>query len=312
MRNKTLLIGAMALTALAADAGLAERPGLLARWREARAAQQRTNVDATVHDLSIAGQQRRYRLLDAHRGSAPAPLIVALHGGGGNGASMIARWADQARRAGVIVVAPDGIGRNDRMGTWNAGGCCGEAASRGVDDIAFVAAVIDDVARRTAVDPRRIYITGFSNGGMLTHRVAIALGNRIAAAAVVSGAMFGDEPRAVAPVPMLVIHGEHDDVVPFAGGNSPKGFVGRMQSRPFLATRRSVDAWRTTNGCTAAPVVTHSAGASVETSTGCTSGAAVRFVDRPLGEHEWPDARGADGAFDASATIWQFFAAQRR
>ncbi len=312
MRNKAILMGAMALAAFAADAGLAERPGLLARWREARGAQQRANADATVHDLSIAGQQRRYRLLDAHRGSGPAPLIVALHGGGGNGASMIARWADQARRAGAIVAAPDGVGRNDRMGTWNAGGCCGEAASRGVDDVAFVAAVIDDVARRTAVDPRRIYVTGFSNGGMLTHRVAIALGDRIAAAAVVSGAMFGNEPRAVAPVPMLVIHGERDDVVPFAGGTSPKGFVGRMQTRPFLATRRSVDAWRTNNGCIAAPTVTRTADAVVETSTGCSSGAEVRFVDRPAGEHEWPDARGAGGGFDASATIWQFFAAHRR
>lgn len=295
-----------------------QRFGLLKRLKDARGGGGAQTEGVVQVPLPFSGLDRHYQLLDAHRGPAPAPLIILLHGGGGNGGTMIARWATQARLAGLIVAAPDGIGRRDKMGTWNAGGCCGEAAARGVDDIGFVRAVIDDVAKRTAIDPTRLYVAGFSNGGMLTHRVAAALGNRIAAAAVVSGALFGNEARPAAPVPMLVIHGEKDDVVAFKGGTSPTSFVARAQTLPFLPVRQSVDYWRQADGCAAAPVVTRQPNIVIERSTSCRQGSDVVFYDLPRGGHEWsgpskPGGAGTRGdAVDTTDVIWRFFERHHR
>lgn len=313
MRKRVAAIVSVILVGTAWTEVPAQRFGLLHRLREARAGAAPKTDGAVSVPLSFGGLDRHYQLLDVHRGHAPAPLVIVLHGGGGNGGTMIARWSGQARSAGLVVAAPDGIGRRDRMGTWNAGGCCGEAMSRGVDDVGFVRAVAEDVARRTAIDPAQIYIVGFSNGAMLAHRVAITMGDRIAAAAMVSGAIFGNEPRPVAAVPVLIIHGEKDDVVAFSGGKSPTGFVARAQMRPFLPTRQSVDFWRQADGCAASPGVTRQPGLVIEHSMACAKGGEVVFYDIPGGGHEWPGAAkrpassGGGDTLDATDVIWRFF-----
>lgn len=308
MRDRVMAGAIVAAVLLSVTQAVAERPRLLQRFRDARAAP----VDGAIsRPLPFGGLQRSYRLLDAHRGQDPAPLVVVLHGGGGNGGTMLARWAGQARAAGLIIAAPDGIGRRSDMGTWNAGGCCGEATTQDVDDVGFVGAVIDDVQKHVPVDRRRVYVVGFSNGGMLAHRVAATLGPHVAAAAIVSGAIFGDEPRPVSAVPLLIIHGEKDDVVPFDGGTSGKGFVARAQNRPFLPVRDAVAFWRKANGCDASPVLRQAAGQVIENATGCRSGADVDFHDLPQGRHEWPVAEAANG-IDATSVIWTFLKAHQR
>lgn len=314
----------------AADA----QPRLLERLREMRAMRSGKTGDtvgAVPQKLHVGNLDRSYLLLDAHRGNSPVPLVIVLHGGGGSPETMIPRWADKARAAGLVIAAPKGIRRNDRMGTWNAGGCCGEAVARGVDDVAFIRAVIEDVSRKAVIDPRRIYVAGFSNGGMLTHRIAIALGDRIAAAAVVSGALFGNEGVARVPVPMLIMHGEQDPVVGFSGGMSQTGFVARAQTIPFKSVRYAVDFWRGTNGCTAAPAVTQQTGYTTERSGGCRGNAEVLFYDLPQGGHSWPGSNSGRGRFsrsgggtvtdgsstgpapiDATNVIWSFFQTHTR
>lgn len=287
-----------------------------ARVRDRLASRSALSEPLQQQTIQIGGLARSYTLLGPPQREHPAPLVIVLHGGGGSPESMIPRWSEQARRSGLIVAAPKGLGRNDRMGTWNASGCCGEAAARGVDDVAFIAAVIDDVSRRQSVDPRKIYVTGFSNGGMLTHRVAIALGDKIAAAAVVSGALFGNEATPRTPVPMLIMHGEQDPVVAFGGGMSPRRFVAQAQNLPFLPVKASVDFWRAANGCSRAPIISSRPSAKIETSAGCRSDADVVFYDLPEGGHDWPGAQGgrahgrrSEGSsdLDATAIIWEFF-----
>lgn len=313
-RGKFLALAVFAASfAAVCAASSAERPGLLERLREAHAG---NAGRATTQALQAGGLAREYLLLDASRGKGPAPLVIVLHGGGGNPRTMIPRWEAQARAAGLVVVAPKGIGRNDRSGTWNAGGCCGEAQARGVDDVGFIAAVIDDVAKRTSIDPRRIYVTGFSNGGMLTHRVAAALGNRIAAAAVVSGALFGNEAAPRAPVPMLIMHGEQDPVVGFNGGVSSTRFVARAQSLPFQSVGYAVDFWRKANGCSQPAAITRRVDVSFEKST-CKGNADVVLYDLRQGGHSWPGASvthdaGSADPVDATSVIWEFFRAHTR
>lgn len=287
-----------------------------ARVRDRLASRSPASEALVQQTVQVGGLARSYTLLSPPQRDHPAPLVIVLHGGGGSPESMIPRWSEQARRSGFIVAAPKGLGRNDRMGTWNASGCCGEAAARGVDDVAFIAAVIDDVSRRQSVDPRKIYVTGFSNGGMLTHRVAIALGDKIAAAAVVSGALFGNETAPRTPVPMLIMHGEQDPVVAFGGGMSPRRFVAQTQNLPFLPVNASVDFWRRANGCSRAPITLSRPSARIETSVGCRSDADVVFYDLPEGGHDWPGAQGGRAQdrrdegppdLDATAIIWDFF-----
>ncbi|WP_293775848.1 prolyl oligopeptidase family serine peptidase, partial [uncultured Oxalicibacterium sp.] len=243
-----------------------------------------TAPDAQERTLTSSGASRSYVMLDASRGK-PAPLIVALHGGGGTGMSMIQRWRNKARNEGLIVVALNGVGRTRNAGTWNAGGCCGEAMQTDSEDVRFVADVIDAVSRTNKVDPDRIYVTGMSNGGMLTHRVAIALSHRLAGAAVVAGAMFGDEMPPIQPVPMLILHGMADSVVPFDGGKSPTRFVARAQSEPFKPAQYAVDFWRRANGCTPPPSVSTQGDVRLESSTDCRGGSAVQFYRLTSADH---------------------------
>lgn len=308
MKEINAIAGGLLAACLLGSAVTAQA-GLLERWRERQAERhaQQAPTDTASHALTLGGQRRSYTLLDGRHGSGPAPLLVVLHGGGGNGANMLARWSAIARREGLIVAAPDGIGRQPRMGTWNAGGCCGEALAQGLDDVQFVSAVIDEVSRTLPVDRRRIYIAGFSNGGMLTHRLAIALAERIAGAAVVAGALFGDEARPKAPVPMLILHGQKDQVVGYDGGMSPTAFVARAQAKPFVPVRQAVEFWRSADGCSTPAVVTRQGDARVETSQ-CQAGAEVLFYSLASLDHAWPETAAPAGAsIDASALIWAFF-----
>lgn len=272
-------------------------------------------ADVIERHLQSGGADRSYLLLDSSRGSQPAPLIIALHGGGGSAATMVPRWYAKARAEGLVIAFPDGVGRNGRMGTWNAGGCCGFAMTSDSDDVAFVASVIDAVQKTQRIDPRRIYVTGMSNGGMLTHKIAIALADRLAGAAVVAGALFGDERSPSVPVPVLIMHGVKDQVVGFEGGNSPLDFVARAQSKPFESVKYAVDFWVNADGCTSAPVTSASGEVTTTDYRQCRDGSEVLFYRLASATHTWPGASNAMKmlettpytAVNATDVIWDFF-----
>lgn len=276
---------------------------------------------AVEHTIAVGGIERSYLLLDARRSGAPAPLVIVLHGGGGNGGTMLLRWQTKARAEGLLVAAPNGIGRSARMGTWNAVGCCGEAMTSGSDDVRFVSAVIEDIVSTGRVDGNRVYVAGMSNGGMLTYRVALALSDRLAGAAVVAGAMFGGEAQPALPVPILIMHGMQDDVVGFEGGISPTRFVARAQSKPFEPVRYAVDFWRRADGCTRAPSAMTQGDVTVEISNDCRAGSEVRFYRLASARHTWPSRTHAAApalqdkaydAIDATDVIFDFFNAHAR
>jgi len=271
------------------------------------------------HSVRVGTADRSYLLATPANPSGPVPLVIALHGGGGNARTMVPRWIGTAQREGFAVAFPDGLGRMPNAGTWNAGGCCGFAMTSGTDDVAFIAALIDDIARTQNIDPKRIYVTGLSNGGMLSHRIGIALAPRIAAIAVVSGAMFGGEPQPTTAVPVLIMHGERDDIVPFAGGQSPMQLVARSQSRPFQPVQYDVDFWRRADGCSTPPTMKTEGDVTTETSS-CRDGSEVVFYRLASAGHTWPGPAAATGglerarydAIDATQVIWRFFSSHSR
>jgi len=249
--------------------------------------------------------------------------VIVLHGGGGNAANAVQMTGFDriAQREGLIAVYPDGTSAREggRFLTWNAGHCCSAAMDAKVDDVGFIAAVIDTLVAEKRTDPSRVYVTGMSNGGMMAHRLGRELSTKIAAIAPVVGAVFGDERPPLAPVPAFIVVGADDRVVPGAGGP--------LQLRPLLGGRASdrdvapasdqAAYWVRANGCGEPARSTTRASTTLEW-TGCESGAPVVFHVVTGNGHAWPGGRPGRAAgdrpsaeFDASEAIWTFFKTQQ-
>lgn len=286
---------------------------------------------AGTHTLSLTHDdlERTYRVHVPRAAEAgePLPVLLAFHGGGGNAGQFerSSNLPELAREEGFLLVFPDGTGFGP-LHTWNAGECCGAAAEQGVDDVGFVAALLDHLSLRVAVDPARIYATGHSNGGMMSYRLAAELGDRIAAVAPVGGAMILDPFQPVRPVPILHIHSVDDPRALYGGGTGP-AFPGtnvRVDHRPV---EESLALWREVNGCPDAP-------STVETRSGppgtrsaghtathlrwapCASGAPVEHWRLTGAGHPWPGdvGRGLREAIvgpgtdviEAPRAVWDF------
>ncbi len=272
-------------------------------------------------ELSVthAGQQRSYilRVPDTESSKGPGlPLVLVLHGGGGNAenAEDMTGFTKVGAREGFLVAYPNGSGGvAGSLLTWNAGHCCGAALDKGVDDVGFLAAVIDDVARRHRVDPARVYLTGMSNGAMMSHRGGIELSDRIAAIAPVVGAVFGDEPTPASPVSAFIVNGALDESVPLAGGLSG-GRPEQWDGTPMLAAPEQAAYWARVNGCASDPT-SNDQDALQRVDYECPAGRDVVLTVVLDGGHAWPGGeRGSrlgdtpSEAMDATEEIWSFFA----
>ncbi len=264
--------------------------------------------------LVVDGRTRTYSVTPGGRG--PAPLVILLHGGGGNGRSVAAAsgFADKARAEGFALALPDGTGRLADRYTWNAGGCCAYAMQEGVDDVAFLAALIDRLVADKIADPQRIYLAGMSNGGMLAHRAAARLSGKVAGAGMVVGGMFGGEAPPSGSTPVILFNGVQDQVVPFAGGTSPNALVARSQSSAFMPADYAASYWAKANGCSPTPEVSVGAGVAIWRYAACSSGDDVVFYRLSNAGHAWPGGRSSAEApaqptqdINATDVMWDFF-----
>ena len=242
--------------------------------------------DSTI-DLDFDTEQRDYRLHvpPSYDGSVPFPLVVSLHGftntAEGHEANGLNAEADER---GYLVVRPNGTPSVFGVGNaWNAGSCC----QGGVDDVGFLRRVVEDASARACVDRRRIYATGMSNGGFMTHRLGCEAADLFAAIAPVAGVMLIDDCSPSRPLPVLHFHGTGDTFVPFDGGASTIG--GFM----FPSVSDTIDFWVQHNGCDATPAETfRNAAAHCDSYTGCDAGVEVTLCTIDGGAHCWP---GSDG-----------------
>jgi len=282
------------------------------------AAQRRRPADLVERTIEVDGLDRRYVMhVPATQPTAPRPVVLAFHGGASNPDGMVRLTGlnDLADREDFVAVYPAGTGRFRALLTWNAGACCGYAKRQGIDDVAFVEAVIADVRQATTIDPRRIYATGMSNGAMLAYRLAAELPGTLAAIAPVAGSLEVGVPADASPTPVIHFHGTDDTHVPIDGGVGPDSLVGV----PFQSVADSVGTWVRTNGCRPDPVVTTlpdlaDDGMRVERRDyrGCQ--AAVSLVVVGGGGHTWPGTPRlerllgpATRDIDASRMMWRFF-----
>jgi len=272
---------------------------------------------ATIERHVRVGAAERSYEIDVparHDRARPLPVVIVFHGGGGAADSVRrqTRMSAKGEAEGFIAVYPQGSGGiAGKLKTWNAGTCCGHAMQQRIDEIAFVAALLDDLQATVAVDRARVYATGISNGGMMAYEVACSLADRIAAIAVVAGEMTAlDRCRPSRPVPVLVIHGSADRNLPIDGGVGAKAFA--VHEVRSLAS--AVDFWRRHDGCGEA-ARSEVDGAVRRTSySSCSGGSEVEGVTIEGGGHSWPGGdrlvRFLDppsAALDATAEIWSFF-----
>ena len=168
--------------------------------------------------------------------STTIPVVLDFHGYTSNGVqqNILARMAGKSETAGFVAVHPEGIGISQ---SWNAGACCGEAASSAIDDVAFVGKVLDELEQKLCVDTHRVFSTGMSNGGFLSHRLACEMSNRIAAVAPVAGVLAVPTCLPARPMPVFQFHGALDGLVAY-NGNPSLGFPSVAQTMSGGATRK--------------------------------------------------------------------------
>lgn len=228
----------------------------------------------------------------SYKPGSPAPLVMLFHGLGSN-ATDIARatgMREKSDAAGFILAAPEGV-----KFSWNAGDCCGGAMEDGVDDVAFVREMVKALSESYCVDARKIYSTGFSNGGFLSLRLACEAADLVAAVAPVGGALGIETCKPAAPVPVLIIHGAADARV--------------APARAEAAEKR----WAALNGCQEeSKPVSDRGTAHCRTHPGCRAGAEVSICRVDHMAHSWPGIGPGPHDLVATDALWDFFKAHAR
>jgi len=242
------------------------------------------------------------------------PAVVILHGGMGSAEQMrtTSGFDAVARTAGFMAVYAQGTDFGAGRRAWNTGHLLRRQV-RDADDIAYLDALIDTLVRDHGADPARIFMTGGSNGGMMTYVYAVARAERLAGIAPVVASMFTFEKSPAVPLPILIINGAKDNEVPLAGGMSENPLVRNAQSTPYKPVREVVDFWVKANRST--PEGTPAMRGSVTTTTypAQEGGAVTEFVVDSEGGHGWPGTRSRReenapiASFKGAERVWEFF-----
>ncbi|MGA3294411.1 MAG: PHB depolymerase family esterase [Candidatus Acidiferrales bacterium] len=267
----------------------------------------RTAERTKFASLTIDGRTGTYLLhvpatYDATR---KIPLVLVLHGAmqSPEGAERMSGMSELADKENFLVAYPSGTGRLSRVPTWNSGNCCGYALKNQVDDVAFIRALIDTLGRDYSVDPRRVYVTGISNGAMMSYRLACELADKIAAIAPVEGAQ-NLECRPSNPVSVIIFHGTADRLVPFNGGSTPYQLAGHRNDTPVMD---AVAFWVKADGCTSAPQRAETPEVHTTIYSGCANGTGVALYAIQGGRHMWPGHPLSGNNVRATDLMWSFF-----
>lgn len=283
--------------------------------------------------MVVDGRTRSYRLYVPSSAGPRAALIVVLHGTYGTGAKMeLGLGFDAyARQLGFVVAYPDAYRPAGARRTlrWNDGRGVLDSSAQGIDDVAFLSQMIDAIARAEDIDRRRVFVTGASNGGIMSYRLGCELGGTIRAIAPEIGNLARPLAASCAPRPgvsVLSINGTEDPFIPLDGGTVCADVAKRFcEGGEVLSRSASMARFARASGCRAVPVATRRAprvpdGTWVEDLRypGCAAGAEVRSVVVHGMGHVWPPRSGqtnasgpSSGNLDATAEIVRFFLSLR-
>lgn len=274
-----------------------------------------------TRQLQADGLQRSYlvHFPADHDPQVPLPVVLVLHGAGLNAVSMqhLTQLDALADRDGFLAVYLNGTGPIPFMLTFNAGGLKPPFDRNLPDDVAYTAAVLDDLATLCAIDTRRVFACGYSNGGMMCYRLAAELSDRIAAIGSIAGSQAIEWPLPPRPVPVLHFHGSLDAIVPPDG---PDETIPPFLT--FLSVDETLAIWTGQNGCAAKPVAKLLPNVARDATTvirynyaPCDPAGEVQLYWILGGGHTWPGAATLPNPITGRTTkdisanelLWEFF-----
>lgn len=236
--------------------------------------------------ITVDGERREYILHvpRSYSGANDVPLLLDFHALSSSASyqSRNSGTQDVADDEGFIVAYPQGIDN-----TWNFGPCCTE--SRDVDDVAFARELVDTISGQACVDEKRVYATGFSNGGGMSYKLACDAADKFAAVAPAAFDMVEEmacEPER--PVSVFSFRGGFDFIVPFDGGRSTPPTSYRLDPITFLGAEDTFSEWGELNNCSGNPT---SIGDSCEAFSDCDGGTEVVLCSARFGSHSPWDAQ---------------------
>lgn len=264
-------------------------------------------------ELTVDSILRTYKLVlpPNYYNSTSSPLVIALHGGGGsaNQAELSYGLLEKAASEQYAIVFADGVKSEGVLGirTWNAGTCCEYAANKNIDDVNFIKTIIKELVKEYKIDPKRIYLTGMSNGSMMSYRYASEFSETVAAIATVAGPQsLTTEFKPKSQVPIMHFHSMLDQRVPYLGGT---GIAGNT----FPPVLSGLNNWAKINGCETTPKLVFEDNNYIKYEWKNCKKSIVYYLTKD-GGHSWPGAdkvrSGGDNpstAINANDLMFEFF-----
>lgn len=260
---------------------------------------------------------KRYKL------GAKPPLVLVFHGAGGDGVHVLDKdgWAAKAEKEGFIAVAPTGLPSLPRLAAefktnprlWNSGQLNARSPRAAIDDVAYIATLLDEIQKRVPCDQTRVFVTGHSNGGGMTFRLGAELSQRFTAIAPVAGMMAVKDAMPKKPLPTLYVIGTKDPLQPLAGGEVKLPWGNRTNG----PVADYLTGWAKALGCESEPMVTSEKDGLKRVEYPSKVGGPTLSVIYVEGQgHTWPGGKATlpesvmgpiTNKLNATDAIWEFF-----
>jgi len=273
--------------------------------------------------LEISGTIRKYRLHVPLNFKKQGSLVVMLHGYADSPRLMeiysnMSRLADEK---GFVVAYPYGSnGEVDKSLSWNAGFCCGTALFNMSDDIGFINLMTNKIVKEYDIDAKKVYLAGFSNGALLTLKIASERPELFSAYGVMAGAIGGQGPGSNGfvnlkmpkiPTKIIMIHGKDDPAIPYEGGQSK--YLGRIPSPVSVVSFAiSKKFWLTADKCEGLEANINN-GVTREIGKKCAQGSNLEAISVEGRGHIWLGGMleqvtyGETKKVNTSEEFWRFF-----
>ena len=273
-------------------------------------------------NINVDGRERTYtaHLPAGFDKQNKYPLVLVLHGGGGKGknTNKLTGFDDISDKYGFVTVYPDGIDKQ-----WNDGRNDFHLNPE-INDVKFISNLIDTLKILYNIDSNKVYVTGISNGGIMSFRLGCELSDKIAAFAPVAASMPESPAYDCKParkVPCMIIFGDEDPLVPFEGGEITLPVIGGKRGK-VIPVNESVNYWVSFNGCSRTAVE------STQNEVSDGTEVVKKLYKSPDGKndvafwlvkgggHTWPGGFAylpkfiigkTSREFNASEEIWKFF-----
>ena len=235
---------------------------------------------AQSQNITVDGTSRNMIVYAPANLGQNRPLVISLHGLNQDAPyqQSTAKWEEVADTAKFVVVYPNAINKS-----WDISG---------QRDLNFLKAIITNMRSKYSIDLNRVYVTGFSMGGMMSYHTANNMADQVAAIGPVSGYLFANPVSSSRPMPIIHIHGTTDDVVGYSG---VAGIISKWRSwNSCPSTRTLIDPY---------PANKPSSPASYEHWGPCENSEIVLISNEGKGHWHSNDNAGVH----STAEIWKFF-----